>query len=104
MSKCDWLKKTYLFLLEELRKVYKGFNNGRPRKLSLETMLFITFIYFKQYITFRQLSFYFNVSASTICRSINYIEQLLSNILENKNSIQIENDKRIIIDVTEIRI
>ena len=104
MSKCDWFKKTYLFLLEELRKVYKGFNNGRPRKLSLETMLFITFIYFKQYITFRQLSFYFNVSASTICRSINYIEQLLSNILENKNSIQIENDKRIIIDVTEIRI
>ncbi|MBW5394981.1 transposase family protein [Brachyspira hampsonii] len=29
-------------------------------------MLFLTFVYFKQYITFRQLSFYFNVSASTI--------------------------------------
>ena len=65
-------------------------------------MLFITFIYFKQYITFRQLSFYFNVSTSTISRTVHYIEQLLYNVLKNKNDIQMENDKRIIIDITEI--
>ncbi|WP_366029916.1 hypothetical protein [uncultured Brachyspira sp.] len=30
----------------------------------METMVFITFIHLKQYITFIQLPFYFNVSAS----------------------------------------
>ena len=67
-------------------------------------MLFITFIYFKQYITFRQLSFYFNVSTSTISQTVHYIEQLLYKVLKNKNDIQMENNKRIIIDVTEIKI
>lgn len=39
--------RTYFFLLEELKKVYKDCNNTIPRKLFFETMFFIIFIYFK---------------------------------------------------------
>lgn len=68
-------------------------------------MLIASFIYFRQYITFRQLAYYFQVSASTIYRSVCQIERLLIEMIGENNLIhQSLQEKIIVVDVTEIPI
>ncbi|UZQ29745.1 MAG: transposase family protein [Spiroplasma phoeniceum] len=89
----------------EIEKFKKG---GKTNKLSLENRLLMTLSYWREYRTYFHLAKIFDISESSCCRNIKWIEDILIKDsdfqqLAGKKSLINDyfNDKTIIIDVTE---
>lgn len=72
-------KATFKKILETLNIQYKQNHekNGKPLKLSIFNKLVITLCYYREYRTMQHIAFNYNVSKSTICESIKWVEQTL---------------------------
>ena len=60
-------RKTFEAMVDELRAAYKEKHKqgGRPPKLTIENQLMLALEYWRQYITFAELGFNYNVAEST---------------------------------------
>ena len=104
-------KPTFDKMLEILENQYKKehLKGGRPPKLSVLDKLVIMLSYYKEYRTMQNMAFDYNVSKSTICESIQWVENTLMKSgsfnlpskkdLENNTSIEL-----VLVDVTECEI
>lgn len=104
-------KFTFDKMLEILENQYKKehLKGGRPPKLSVLDKLVIMLSYYKEYRTMQNMAFDYNVSKSTICESIQWVENTLMKSgkfnlpskkdLENNTSIEL-----VLVDVTECEI
>ena len=104
-------KFTFDKMLEILENQYKKehLKGGRPPKLSVLDKLVIMLSYYKEYRTMQNMAFDYNVSKSTICESIQWVENTLMKSgnfklpskkdLENNISIEV-----VLVDVTECEI
>ena len=72
-------KPTFDKMLEILENQYKKehLKGGRPPKLSVLDKLVIMLSYYKEYRTMQNMAFDYNVSKSTICESIQWVENTL---------------------------
>lgn len=104
-------KPTFDKMLEILENQYKKehLKGGRPPKLSVLDKLVIMLSYYKEYRTMKNMAFDYNVSKSTMCESIQWVENTLMKSgnfnlpskkdLENNISIEL-----VLVDVTECEI
>ena len=104
-------KPTFDKMLEILENQYKKehLKGGRPPKLSVLDKLVIMLSYYKEYRTMQNMAFDYNVSKSTICESIQWVENTLMKSgnfklpskkdLENNISIEV-----VLVDVTKCEI
>jgi len=78
---------------------------GKPPDLSVSDKLLITLQYYREYRTMEHIAIDYECSKSTVCRSINWVEQTLSAHgdfqLPGKAALQDGEIKEIAIDVTE---
>jgi hypothetical protein len=100
-------KHTYNILVEIVKKEEKKKQRGRKSKLIVEEQVLVTLQYLREYRTYFHISEDWNVSESTICRTVHKIEQILirsgyfslsgkKELMKNNNGI-----KAVLIDVTE---
>ena len=73
--KPDTFKKMSGILQKEFVKLHK--QGGSPPKLSVEDKLMITLKYLREYRTMEHIGFDYGVSKSTICESIQWVENTL---------------------------
>ena len=66
-----------LAILEE-QNTKEHYQGGRPLKLSVLDKLIITLCYLREYRTMTHIGFDYNVSKSTICYSIRWVENTLA--------------------------
>ena len=73
--------KKYVFekMLDILQKKFneEHMRGGHPTKLSILDKLVITLSYFREYRTMQHIAFDYEVSKSTICESIQWVEKTL---------------------------
>jgi predicted DNA-binding protein YlxM (UPF0122 family) len=103
--KPDTFEKMLAILQKEYNKMHRL--GGAPPKLTVKDKLTVTLKYLREYRTMESIGADFNVSKSTICESIKWVENTLANDktfklpgkkIKKKSSDTIE---YIIIDVTE---
>ena len=73
--KPDTFKKMSGILQKEFVKLHK--HGGSPPKLSVEDKLMITLKYLREYRTMEHIGFDYGVSKSTVCESIQWVENTL---------------------------
>jgi hypothetical protein len=73
--KSDTFKKMSGILQKEYVKMHK--QGGSPPKLSVEDKLMITLKYLREYRTMEHIGFDYGVSKSTVCESIQWVENTL---------------------------
>lgn len=85
------IKHTTFKLMVKAVKVYdqrkskrKGNNRSRPFKLSVENQILMTLMYLREYRTQYHIGSAYEVSESSVCRTINRIENILSKCDELK--------------------
>ena len=98
-------------MLEILNIQYKRDHEkgGKPLKLSILDKLVITLCYYREYRTMQHIAFDYNVSKSTICESIKWVEQTLikSGVFSLPSKRQLYSDvsiEVILVDATEVEI
>ena len=100
-------KETYNLLLEIVKKEQKNQKRGRKSKLIFEEQVLVTLEYLREYRTYFQISEYWNVSESTICRTVHKIEKIwirsgYFSLVGKKELRKKDNGiKAVLIDVTE---
>lgn len=104
-------KATFEKMLEILNEQYQKDHEkgGKPPKLSVLDKLIIMLCYYREYRTMQHIAFDYSVSKSTICESIQWVEQTLvksgafrlpsKKELHSNVSIEV-----ILIDATEVEI
>ena len=104
-------KATFEKMLEILNIQYKRDHEkgGKPLKLSILDKLVITLCYYREYRTMQNIAFDYNVSKSTICESIKWVEQTLikSGVFSLPSKRQLYSDvsiEVILVDATEVEI
>lgn len=105
-------KQTFDKMLEILKGAYERqhLKGGRPlRSLSITDKLVIMLQYYREYRTMKHIAFDYNVSKSTLCESIQWVENVLVEskefALPSKRKLLQENaSPTVIIDVTECEI
>ena len=72
-------KKTFEKMLEILEETYRQehLKGGHPLKLSILDKLIIMLGYYREYRTMENIAFDYGVAKSTICESINWVENTL---------------------------
>jgi len=63
-------------LLKEYKKMHQ--KGGRPPKMSVQDKLYATLKYFREYRTMESIASDYGVSKSTICESIQWVENTLT--------------------------
>jgi hypothetical protein len=101
----DTFDKMKAILQKEYKKLHKS--GGSPPKLTVEDKLTITLKYLREYRTMENTGIYYGISKSTVCESIQWVE----NTLVKDNAFKLPDKKvlkkasgtieYIIIDVTE---
>lgn len=100
-------KETYNLLLEIVKKEQKNQKRGRKSKLIFEEQVLVTLEYLREYRTYFHISEYWNVSESTICRTVHKIEKIwirsgYFSLVGKKELRKKDNGiKAVLIDVTE---
>ena len=104
-------KATFEKMLEILNIQYKQDHKkgGKPLKLSILDKLVITLCYYREYRTMQHIAFDYNVSKSTICESIKWVEQTLikSGVFSLPSKRKLYSDvsiEVILVDATEVEI
>lgn len=104
-------KATFEKMLEILKEQYNKDHarGGKPPKLSVLDKLIIMLCYYREYRTMQHIAFDYNVSKSTICESIQWVEKTLvkSGVfsLPSKKELHTnESIEVILIDATEVEI
>ena len=104
-------KATFEKMLEILNIQYKQDHEKgeKPLKLSILDKLVITLCYYREYRTMQHIAFDYNVSKSTICESIKWVEQTLikSGVFSLPSKRQLYSDisiEVILVDATEVEI
>jgi len=104
-------KATFEKILEILKEQYQKEHarGGKPPKLSVLDKLIIMLCYYREYRTMQHIAFDYNVSKSTICESIQWVEKTLikSGVfrLPSKKELHTnESIEVILIDATEVEI
>lgn len=105
-------KQTFDKMLEILKGAYEQqhLQGGRPlRSLSITDKLVIMLQYYREYRAMKHIAFDYNVSKSTVCESIQWVETVLVGskefALPSKRKLLQENTSpTVIIDVTEYEI
>lgn len=104
-------KATFEKMLEILNNQYKQDHEkgGKPLKLSILDKLVIMLCYYREYRTMQHIAFDYNVSKSTICESIKWVEQSLikSGVFSLPSKRQLYSDvsiEIILLDATEVEI
>jgi len=71
--------KTFTKMKEILQKEYDKIhkNGGNPPKLSVEDKLMVTLKYLREYRTMEHIGYDYGVSKSTVCESIQWVENTL---------------------------
>ena len=71
--------KTFKKMMEILQKEYEKLHKkgGSPPKLSVEDKLMITLKYLREYRTMEHIGYDYGVSKSTVCESIQWVENTL---------------------------
>jgi hypothetical protein len=70
----------------EIQRLYKRIGRerdvgaGRPFKLDPKNRFLILLVYYRLYITYTLAGFLFNLDQSNVCRDIQKIERLVSNV------------------------
>lgn len=72
-------KETFEKMLEILENKYKKDHEkgGKPAKLSALDKLIITLCYYREYRTMQHIAFDYNVTKSTVCESVHWVEKVL---------------------------
>jgi hypothetical protein len=101
-------KKTFAAMVEELRSAYeeKHKQGGRPPKLPIENQLMLALEYWRQYITFAELGFNYEVAESTAHDITVWVENTLIKCgrfkLPGKKALLEDNELQIVLlDVME---
>lgn len=100
-------KETYNLLVEIVKKAEKTKIRGRKSKLIVEEQVLVTLEYLREYRTYFHISEHWNVSESTVCRTVHKIENILIKSgyfsLPGKKELMKKNNgiKSVLIDVTE---
>ncbi|BAQ63342.1 IS5 family transposase [Geminocystis sp. NIES-3709] len=103
-------KETYNLLVEIVKKEQNNHKRGRKSKLTVSEQILVTLEYLREYRTYFHISEYWNISESTVCRTVHKIEKILLksgyfSLGGKKELIKKENEiKAVLIDVTEIAI
>lgn len=104
-------KATFEKMLEILNNQYQQDHKkgGKPLKLSILDKLVIMLCYYREYRTMQHIAFDYNVSKSTICESIKWVEQSLikSGVFNLPSKRQLYSDtciEVVLIDATEVEI
>lgn len=86
----------------------KSITTGRPPKLNIQEKLLILLCYYREYRTQLSIGVDFNVSESTVCRTIRSTEEILIKFggfhIDGKNKLLDSSLKSVVIDVTEVEI
>ncbi len=72
-------KETYNLLVEIVKKAQNNQKRGRKSKLTVEEQVLVTLEYLREYRTYFHISDDWNVSESTVCRTVHKIEKILLN-------------------------
>lgn len=100
-------KKTYFLLVKIVNNALKKKKSiGRKTKLNPQQQVLVTLEYFREYRTYFHIAQDWNVSESTICRTVHKIEKILISsgdlsLPGKKQLINPEKIKAVLIDVTE---
>ena len=100
-------KSVFLTMLDILETAYVHLHQsgGKPPNLTVGDKLLITLKYYREYVTMESLADDYDCSKSAICRSIQWVEDVLSADgrfqLPGKESLQEGDPKTMAIDVTE---
>ena len=98
--------KMMTILQEEFKALHAS--GGRPVKLSVLDKLIITLGYYREYSSIEHIAFDYNVSKSTICESIKWVETSLIRSgqfdLPSKNIPQDIEIETLVLDATECEI
>ncbi len=101
-------KETYNLLVEIVKKEQNNQKKGRKSKLTVEQQVLVRLEYLREYRTYFHISEYWNVSESTICRTVHKkIAKILLNSgyfsLGGKKELRKKDNgiKAVLIDVTE---
>ena len=100
-------KQTYFFLVDIVKNQREKKNTaGRKTKLNSQEQVLVTLEYFREYRTYFHIAQDWNISESTVCRTVHKIEKILLNsgclsLPGKKQLINPENIKAVLIDVTE---
>jgi len=113
-------KPVFLLMLDILQTAYDKLHQsgGKPPDLSVGDKLLITLKYYREYMTMESIADDYNCSKSAVCRSIHWVEDVLSADgrfqLPGKKALQYDETqtveshraalKTVAIDVTEHRI
>ncbi|MDD6489982.1 MAG: transposase family protein [Clostridia bacterium] len=104
-------KATFEKMLEILNEQYKKDHEkgGKPPKLSVLDKLIIMLCYYREYRTMQHIAFDYSVSKSTICESIQWVEQTLvkSGVFRLPSKKELHSNASIeviLIDATEVEI
>ena len=100
-------KETYYLLVEIVKNQENNHKRGRKTKLLVQEQVLVTLQYLREYRTYFHISEDWNVSESTICRTVHKTEKILLNSgyfsLFGKKELMKDNSgiKAVLIDVTE---
>lgn len=100
-------KPVFMTMLEILQAAHEKLHKsgGKPNDLSPGDKLLVTLKYYREYVTMESIGDDFDCAKSSICRSIHWVEDVLSAdgrfALPGKKSLQSEEPKAVAIDVTE---
>lgn len=101
-------KKTYGRMRVALQKAYERLHRqgGKPPKLSVEDKLMMTLQYLREYRTMEHIGYDYGVSKSTVCETIQWVEDTLKKEadfkLPGKRRLAEAADIRyVVVDVTE---
>jgi len=113
-------KPVFLLMLDILQTAYDKLHQsgGKPPNLSVGDKLLITLKYYREYMTMESLADDYDCSKSAVCRSIHWVEDVLSadgrfqlpgkKALQDDETKTVESDitapQTVAIDVTEHRI
>ena len=78
------LKVKAVKLYDQRKSKRKGNNRSRPFKLSIENQILMTLMYLREYRTQYHIGSAYEISESSVCRTINRIENILSKCDELK--------------------
>jgi len=98
-------RATFNKMLEVLQQDERGM--GRPAKLSLADQLLMTLMYWREYRTEFHIGLTYDISESTVCRTIQKVENKLIKSeqfhLPGKNALQASDDllEIVLVDATE---
>ena len=104
-------KNTFEKMLEILEESYRKehLRGGHPPKLSVLDKLVIMLGYYREYRTMENIAFDYNVSKSTICESIKWVENTLIksrkfNLPSKRELVNNTTIEVVLVDATEIEI